>query len=72
MKRSRHFLENAENCAQMAERAQNEPNYNRYKRMEAAWRALAREQDWLEGQVPPVRIATDRNAQRRPRRAEGH
>jgi hypothetical protein len=35
------FLENADNCGQLAERAADEPTYNRYKRMEAAWRALA-------------------------------
>jgi hypothetical protein len=58
MKQSQHFLENAENCAKMAERAPDEPSHKRYKRMEAAWRALATEQDWLDGQMPPVRIAT--------------
>jgi hypothetical protein len=51
MKQSQHFLENAENCAQLAERAADEPTYNRYKRMEAAWRALAVEQDWLNGEI---------------------
>ena len=40
MKQSQHFLENAENCAQLAERATDEPMHNRYKRMEAAWRAI--------------------------------
>ena len=35
--------------------------FHRYKRMEAAWRALADEQDWLDGEVSPARI-------RRPRR----
>ena len=40
MKQSQHFLENAENCAQLAERATDEPTHNRFKRMEAAWRAL--------------------------------
>jgi hypothetical protein len=49
MKQSQHFFENAENCAQMAERAPDEPTHNRFKRMEAAWRALASEQDWLDG-----------------------
>ena len=24
------------------------------KRMEAAWLALANEQDWLDGEVPPI------------------
>ncbi|HEX7923070.1 MAG TPA: hypothetical protein VF583_19095 [Bradyrhizobium sp.] len=53
MKQSQHFLDNAENCAQLAERADDEPTYNRFKRMEAAWRALAKEQDWLDGETSP-------------------
>ena len=53
MKQSQHFLENAENCAQLAERAKDEPTHRRYKRMEAAWRALAVEQDWLDGETIP-------------------
>ncbi len=57
MKQSQHFLDNAENCAQLAERATDEPAHKRYKRMEAAWRALAEEQDWLDGEVSPVRKA---------------
>ena len=57
MKQSQHFIENAENCAQLAERATDEPTHKRYKRMEAAWRALAEEQDWLDGEVSPVRTA---------------
>jgi hypothetical protein len=55
MKQSQHFLENAENCAQLAEGAPDEPTHKRYKRMEAAWRALAEEQDWLDGEVQPAR-----------------
>ena len=55
MKQSQHFLDNAENCAQLAERATDDPTHKRYKRMEAAWRALAEEQDWLDGEVSPVR-----------------
>jgi hypothetical protein len=51
MKQSQHFLDHAENCAQLAERAADEPTYNRYKRMEAAWRTLAVEQDWLNGEI---------------------
>ena len=53
------FLENAENCAQMAEQATDEPTRNRYKRMEAGWRALAEEQDWLEGKIHPLQIYVD-------------
>jgi hypothetical protein len=52
MKQSDHFIENADNCAQLAERAADEPTHQRYKRMEAAWRALAKEQDWLDGETP--------------------
>jgi len=54
MKPSKQFLDNAENCAQLAERARDEPTYKRYKRMEAAWRALDIEQDWLDGETPSV------------------
>jgi hypothetical protein len=62
MKQSQHFLENAENCAQLAERATDEPTHNRYKRMEAAWRALAEEQDWLDGEVSPTPLKGDVSA----------
>ena len=51
---SQDFLENAHNCAELAERAPDEPTHRRYKRMEAAWRALAKEQDWLDGHMSPV------------------
>jgi hypothetical protein len=57
MKQSQLFRDNAENCAQLAEAAESDPAFNRYKRMEAAWRALANEQDWLDGEVSPARIA---------------
>jgi hypothetical protein len=53
MKQSDMFRENAENCAQLAEAATSEPAFQRYKRMEASWRALADEQDWLDGEVSP-------------------
>ena len=62
MKRSDEFRENADDCAQLAERADDEPTFNRYKRMEAAWRALAEEQDWLDGEISP-------NAKSRPNEA---
>lgn len=55
MKQSDIFRENAENCLQLAERAQGQPAYRRYSRMADAWTALANEQDWLDGEVPPVR-----------------
>lgn len=65
MRQSQHFLENAENCAQLAERASDEPTHNRYKRMEAAWRALAKEQDWLDGETSPSDGGLERPAKLR-------
>jgi hypothetical protein len=49
MKQSDHFRENAENCAQLAERAADEPTHLLYKRIEEAWRALARGVSATEG-----------------------
>jgi hypothetical protein len=40
--------------ARLAEAATNQPLHLRYKRMEAAWLALANEQDWLDGEMPPI------------------
>lgn len=57
MKQSDIFRKNAENCAHLAECAANEPTYHRYKRMEAAWLALANEQDWLDGEIAPIHEA---------------
>jgi hypothetical protein len=53
MKTSEHFRGSADNCAVLAESAVNETLKKGYKRMEAAWRALADEQDWLEGEINP-------------------
>jgi len=68
MKASEIFRENAENCAQLAEAepTADTPAYKRYKRMEEAWRALAEEQEWLDGEVPPVRIAAPAHNTRFP------
>jgi hypothetical protein len=70
MKPSEIFRENAENCAQLAaaEPVEDGPAYKRYKRMEAAWRALAEEQEWLDGEVPPVRIAGANTKKKPPKR----
>jgi hypothetical protein len=53
-KQSDIYRQNADNCMHMAEAAEGEPAYNRFKRMEAAWLALAEEQDWLDGEQSPV------------------
>jgi hypothetical protein len=54
MKQSDIFRENAENCLQLADNADNPPACRRYLRMAEAWNALAEEQDWLDGEIPPV------------------
>jgi hypothetical protein len=56
MKQSDIFRENAENCLQLAEHAEGQPAYRRYSRMAQAWQALADEQDWLDGEISPLRM----------------
>ena len=58
MTASQTFLEHAECCAHLADTASSQPSYRRFKRMESAWRALALEEDWLDGKIPPAAIAT--------------
>jgi ferric-dicitrate binding protein FerR (iron transport regulator) len=41
------FRDNAEDCAFLAERAEDEETKLAFKRMEEAWRTLAQEQDHL-------------------------
>jgi hypothetical protein len=53
-KQSDTFRENAQNCAFLAERAKDDAAFHRFKRMEAAWLALAEEQDWLDGEKCPL------------------
>ena len=57
--KSEEYRENARNCAELAAEAKDLPARNRYKRMEAAWLALAEEQDWLEGNVPAKASANE-------------
>ena len=54
IKESDIYRQNADNCSQLAEAAQDEAAHKRYKRMEAAWLALAEEQDWLDGEKSPI------------------
>ncbi|UFZ05830.1 hypothetical protein LQG66_05845 [Bradyrhizobium ontarionense] len=54
MKQSDLFRENADNCLQLAQRAEGEPALRRYERMAQSWSALALQQDWLDGEVTPV------------------
>jgi hypothetical protein len=54
MKQSDLYRKNAENCLQLAERAEGQPAFRRYLRMAKAWTALAHEQDWLDGEISPL------------------
>jgi hypothetical protein len=53
-----NFRESAENCALLAEAASTQPTFLGYKRMQAAWLALAHEQDWLDGKIGAVQMHT--------------
>jgi hypothetical protein len=55
MKTSDHYRKSADDCVRLAEGAVSETLKKRYKRMEAAWRALADEQDWLDGEIPETK-----------------
>jgi hypothetical protein len=57
MKQSDIFRENADNCLRLAEGRSDEPSFKRFRRMAASWRALADEQDWLDGEVATERAA---------------
>ncbi len=51
MKPAQIYMENAGNCALLAEEelSTDGPLYKRFKRMEAAWRS-----QWLDGEISPV------------------
>jgi hypothetical protein len=68
MKPSEIYKENADNCAMLAEgeSSKESPAYKRYRRMEEAWRALAEEQEWLDGEVPPDRTNRATTAKKPP------
>jgi hypothetical protein len=67
VKQSDKFRENAANCALLAQQAKHGAARIRYKRMETAWLSLADEQDWLDGEVPPEKIASDCDTRKTPR-----
>ena len=53
-KKSEIFKDNPENCADNAETAKDGPARKNFTRMEVAWLALADQQDWLDGEQPPL------------------
>jgi hypothetical protein len=59
MNKSQEYRDNAANCAELAAAAQEGPAHNRYKRMEAAWLALAEEEEWLDGEPLPEENNTE-------------
>ena len=67
MKPSQHLLDIAITCARLAQRTGDTQERNRFRRIEAAWRSLAREQDWLDGEIPPIEASRrDRPRRRQP------
>jgi hypothetical protein len=54
MKRSQHLRDNALTCSKLAKRASDRQSQHRFRLMAAAWRSLAREQDWLDGEITPI------------------
>lgn len=48
------YLENAENCMELAEKANDAPSRARYLRMAEGWLALVNEQEWLNGNASPL------------------
>ena len=57
MQTPKQLRENAENCAELAAKAPDEPDRARYQRMEKAWKSLAETQEWLDGK--PVNSGTE-------------
>lgn len=58
MKPSEIYRENAENCPNLL-RASPPPKHQRTSGLvEAAWRSLAEEQEWLDGEVRPIGPST--------------
>jgi hypothetical protein len=45
---------NADNTLETAQWARDYPRFAEYKKIEAAWRALAENEDWLDGKLYPA------------------
>jgi len=55
MRQSDIFRDNARTVVNSRNAPKAGPAFKRYMRMSQAWMALAKEQDWLDGEVPPLR-----------------
>jgi len=55
MKLADIFRDNAEDCAFLAERAEDEDTKSTFRRMEMAWRTLASQQERLDGKKWPAK-----------------
>jgi hypothetical protein len=47
--KAEEYRESAASCDELASQQTERPKRKRYERMAEAWRALADEQDWLDG-----------------------
>jgi hypothetical protein len=50
MKKVEELRHHAENCAELAQAATNEPNKKRFERMAEGWKIVADNQAWLDGE----------------------
>ena len=55
MQQVEKYRENADNCMELAEKAKDAPSRARFRRMAEGWLALAHEQEWLAGEISPLK-----------------
>ena len=60
MQNSDELRKFAQNCTDLADTAQGEPNKKRFERMAEAWNDLAQTQAWLDGEKPAQERAQER------------
>jgi hypothetical protein len=54
MTKADQMRNHAENCGTLAEKTEKPADRARFKRMEDAWKELAKTQDWLDGHAPEL------------------
>jgi len=73
MNKADEMRTHAENCAELAQHAEKPADKARYNRMEAAWKQLASNEEWLEGtervwRAGGVKTSSDSEHRNDPRR----
>ena len=58
MSKGDELRRNAEECAELARGAKDEPSRKRYRRIRKAWQDMARTQDWLDGKQQEMTATT--------------